>query len=273
MTPKQLKNQAGVTLLLSVMLMAGITVITTTIGFFVIQEIRTSRSATLTEPSIIAAEGAGEQSLFRVKKGTGSTSTLSSCSSSLAYTKQDGTSATSGAGTKTIVRKCESPSVGTFKIKAGEPLVVFLYDINNINGNLCMESGTCPSASADSAGTGSQLYSSINIRYISGGFALPVNIETLDDVSLPVGGSLSVGATGTYSIPINIIGSTDERLKIILEPSAGSATVEISTVGSAPGLPDFQTVDAEGCTAIVNISDCDQSREAYKRRINITIPR
>jgi hypothetical protein len=268
------KNEDGVTLLMSVMMMSGIAIITSTVAFFVVQEIRNSRSSALTEPAIIAAEAASEQGIFRVKR-LNSTTPLTSCATA-GYTLTDGTTAvTADNASGTIIKKCEASSSAAFQFTEENPLEVFFYDVNNINGNLCMEQTCSTSATADIGGTGAQIYSSIIVKYVSGTGNLPVELETLDGVSSGIIGPaiLDVGQSGTYTIPINIIGSLDERLKLSIQPTSGSATVEISTTGSATGVPDFQTLNAEACVGFGSITNCDSSTESYKRRINVTIPR
>jgi hypothetical protein len=257
------KPEEGIALLLTVMMISGIAIITITVAFFVMQEVRISRSSTLTEPAIVAAETAGEQGIFTIKRGTFNTA----CTGAT-YTQLDGT--TSGGSSNTRIKKCITTVPATFQFSAAEPLTFFLYDPTNVNGNLCMETdAVCP---AGGNGVGSQLFSSVIIRYSTGSWAVNVAIETLDGVSVQ-NTTLNPGITGTYAISRDILGSADERLQVTLTPTAGTSTVEVSTTGVYTGLPDYQTVDAEGCVGLASITNCNDTSELYKRRINITLPR
>lgn len=258
-------NQDGVTLILALLIMSGIAIITVTVSFFVIQEIRASRASTLTEPAIIAAETAGERGIYQIKRaGVGSVLT---CSESIPYTQLSGVT---GGSTNTRVRTCLDFIPAVFELGLNqEPLDFYLYDPANINGNLCLETGTCDPATG--LGQGSQIYSAVNVRYLNGTSNVRINIVTLDGVSV-VNTLISPGTNPSFIIPANIAGSTDERLRVTLTPTSGNVTIEVSTSGTITGLPDYRTVDAQGCVAKTNITNCESTNEIYKRRMNITVP-
>jgi hypothetical protein len=248
--------EQGVTLLMSILIMASLFIITLTITFFTIQELRQSRANALSEPSIVAAETGGEQGIWLLKRSTFS----DQCPADGSY-QVDGT--TSGSS-RVRMAKCVSYEAATFELKPSEDFVFFLYDPTNINGNLCMErnSPTCD---------GAQLYSSVNFTHVDGGFAVTADIYTLDGVLV---GQTIIPTSGTLtSINIirDIVGSTDERLRVTLR-SPDYATVTVDTEGDIGGMPDFPTVDSEGCSAHANVPDCNEQSEVFKRRINITVP-
>jgi hypothetical protein len=264
---KKNSKQDGITLILTVMMVSGIAVITSTVAFFVVQEIRNSRTSRLSEPAIIAAETAGEQGIYLFKHG----SPIPNCGSAN-YTGTDGTST---ASADTLLKKCIASQPVSFSFNNSQPLTLFLYDPINVNGNTCLEDdAVCP---ADGNGSGNQLYSQFILDYRSGTNNIEVDIVTLDGVAYVADDLVGPGTLQTYNIDRNILGSNDERLMITLTPSASStepSTVQISTAGLWTGLPDYQTVDASGCRSPNSITDCDTgSSEVTKRRINITLPR
>jgi hypothetical protein len=246
----------GVTLLLAVMIMAAVLVISITVAFFVVQEIKNSRASILTEPAIIAAETAGEQGIYRVKRSSFNTD----CASA-AYTQLSGST---GGSTSIRTKTCIVYDKAVFELSSDDPapLEFYLYDPADVNGNLCMETSSC---------TGDQLYSSLIIKHILGNSSVYVNIVTLDgsNVATQV---ISPGSTNNFPIPRDILASTDERLKVTVLPTFGSATLEVNTTGVHTGLPDYRTIDAQGCVARTNIADCETNPETFNRRINITVP-
>ena len=266
--PNKKNREDGITLILTVIMVSGIAVITSTVAFFVVQEIRNARSSRLAEPAIVAAESAGEQGLFLIKQGA----SVPACGSSVQYTEPDGSSGPSD----TLILKCISTQPATFTFTNSNPVTFFLYDPNDVNGNTCMEDdAVCPS---DGNGTGNQLFTQVIIDYVNGTNSLDVKIDTLDGVTYLPSATILPGNTGTYIIDRNIVGSNDERLMVTLTPSATTSnpsTVDVSTAGLYTGLPDYQTIDASGCRSSTNnITNCDTaSDEVFKRRINITLPR
>lgn len=251
-------NQAGVTLLLSFLIMAGLMIITLTVTFFAVQELRQSRTSSLSEPSIVAAETGGEQGLWLIKRST----FADQCDDGTNYYQIDGT--TSG-NSKVRQSKCVSYGPATFELQPDEEFVFFLYDPTNINGNLCMEENppTCD---------GAQLYDTIFFDYIAGNFAVTVDVVTLDNVFVGSTTLSSGVASSNLLIDRDIIGSTDERLRVVMR-SPDHATVKVNPTGSIEGMPDFPTIDSIGCSAHSNIPDCEIDSEVFKRRINITVPR
>lgn len=250
-------DQDGVTLLLAVMIMSGVLVISVTVAFFVVQEVKNARSSVLTEPAIIAAETAGEQGIYRIKRDAFNVN----CATAQ-YTDIDGltTAGTSPVRTKTCVAFV--PAVFELSSNDPAPLEFYLYDPTNVNGNLCMEASSC---------AGAQLYQTLIIKHLVGNSNVYVNIVTLDGASVATQ-LISPSSTNTFNIPRDILSSNDERLKVTVLPTFGNATLEVSTTGVYTGLPDYRTIDAQGCSSRTEVSNCETGPETYNRRINITVP-
>jgi len=242
----QSHNEAGVTLLIAVLVMAGLTLITLSVGAFAIQEIRSSRAVTLTEPAIAAAETAGEQGLWAIKRGA----SLPTCP---AVTSQN-------LG-NTLINLCKSYGEARFTLDAGVPFVFYLYDPDNINSNTCNTEDFDPSCGGD------QLYEEITLDQKSGSLQTDIQIDTVDGV-IVTSESLSPGADTTINIPASVPGSSDLRFKVTLV-SAGDATLEVNT---NRGMPTFPTVDATGCSSKSAVSSCSTAgQEIFSRRINVTV--
>jgi hypothetical protein len=263
-------DQSGVTLLLSVLILAGMFIITVTVTFFAIQELRASRANQLTEPAIVAAETSGEQGVWLIKRNyTAFTDTCPADDT----TQVDGTTSAPG---KIVTTRCVTYDKALFQLGPSEAKDFYLYDPADINGNLCMNADNPPGGAACDGG---QLYKKIEFSMASGSFALNAAAVTVDGQTF-VGSSVTVptsGSVATITIPDPIPGAADERLRVtVTNPSSStSASVNVTTSGGVlTGLPDYPTVDATGCSALVNVSDCDDDNsEIFKRRINVTVPR
>jgi uncharacterized protein (UPF0333 family) len=267
-----LGNENGVTLLLSVLIVSAMVIITLTVSFFAIQELRASRSSTLSEPAIVAAETAGEQGIWMIKRNT----FADTCPASNP-TQINGTTNSTGSGASTtITTKCVSYGPAILELVPGEDKSFFLYDPNDINGNKCMNEVYTPNSNTGCSGR--RMYKNIIITHTSGPFSVNVSAVTVSGNTF-AGSSIVVspGNTGTITIPDSIPGASNEVLKVTVS-SYEYATVSVTTEADAAvavysGMPDFPTVDAEGCASLSNIPDCDELGEVFKRRINITVPR
>ncbi len=239
-----LKNQSGVTLLISILVMSGLALISLAVGTFAIQELRASRADIVSEPAIAAAETAGEQGLWAIKRNT----TLINCNSG-----QTAANLSNGA----VVNSCKSYGSATINLKANTPLAIFLYDPNNINGDI------------DLLG---YPYNNLTVVHQSGQFQVNINVVRLDGT--PVGAqplSVSPGGTGVVNIPA--VGSTNPqtegRMQVTLQ-STGDATIVVNT---NQGMPTYPTIKAGGCAARTSITNCSTAgRELYSRSIEITVP-
>lgn len=258
--PRAQDPQAGVTLLLSVLIMSAVAVITITISFFVIQEIKSSRATVLTEPAIIAAESAGERGVYLLKRGA----SLASCTAPPLYAQVD------PGSIEVIMRPCVSYGAATLELKDGEVRTLYLYDPADIHGNTSMRDAQNQS-----------LITQIFVQHLSGGNSVVVTVQSLDKSVTLAGTPLTLvpNANAVIPVPGDIPGTSDERLLVSLTTTAGNATVVINTAGAlGGGIPDYRTVDGTGCSSGANIAGCDpaagalQPNEVFKRRINVTVP-
>lgn len=263
---QEFKQQEGVAILISVLLISGIAIISSTIAFFLIQEVRSNRATYLTEPAIIGAESAAERGIYNLKRG----STVTSCNSNPAFTNID-------PGSRVRYRNCLTATKATFQFDHTQDLILYLYDPANINGNFCMENDlVCP---ADGNGTGTQLYTSLNVQHISGGI-VTVTLESFDQLWTTTR-LVNPGALERIEILRNLPNSNDERIRITIS-SGGPATVQIDAgfpppdprgIGIYQGLPNYTTIDAEACYPYnVSGTTCDMAGEVYTRRVNVTVP-
>jgi hypothetical protein len=243
-------SQAGVTLLLAVMIMSGITLITITVGFFAVQEIRASRASYLSEPAIIAAETAGEQGIWNIKRELTS---LSQCSTApITSSTQLG----NGSG----YNACRRYGTVTIDLEAGTPFSFYLYNPNDREGDFDLDAYP---------------FRKLRVTYVSGSQNIYVAASRLTGTSI---GSVSVNSA-LVSQDINIspvATNTEGRVKVTLT-SPGDAVVEVTsfsdTAGTTEiGLPDYPTIQATGCQAGGGSSNCGAAGDMAKRSIEILVP-
>lgn len=251
------ESQAGITLLMSVLVVSTLFLISIAVTTLVVQEIRATRSTRLTEPAIIAAESAGEQGLF-IYKQTG-VDIPRSCTPATGYTS----TVSGGCGNSAVrVSKTISYDAVIIPLTPSEVKVIYLYDPAAKDTNTTMMIGADP------------VYDTFALRHVTGTTPVDVSIETLDGV--PVAGSnVNRKTTGTFIVN-SVIGSTDKRMKVTITAGASPTTVELSTSGyySWDGIPDYPTIQAEACSAPTSISSCSAvGTEVYRRRLDITVPR
>lgn len=237
-------SQKGVTLLLATFIMAGVTLTILAIAAFAIQEVRSSRAIALTEPAISAAESAGEQGLWALKRSDN----LSVCP----------TATSQNLGANTLSSVCKSYGSAVIDVKAGIPFVFYLYNPNNINGD---------------ADLLDYPYSSMTVAYVSGSTSVGINVLRLDNGSdgiSPSSSTVSSSVNPTQVVSISPVSEGAEgRMKVTLT-SSGDTTVNVDT---NQGMPTFPTVDATGCSARGAVSSCTGSAlELFTRRIKVTVP-
>lgn len=263
-------RQAGVTLLLAVMVMAGITLIAVTVAFLAIQEIRVSRADLYSQQAITAAQAGAEEGLWDMKRPDNGT--LPQCTSSVTDTNLQ-----AAAGSF-----CKSYDNGaTINLEVNKPYFVYLYDPDDPNG--------------DSDLTGmTNTYTCLTADWLTGGsHNINVYLTRLDGT--PVGdksqpatfnrtstAGLSPCDGNRHQLTINNLqGPSNQDNRMILklvycEGGAGctadeSASVTVNTNGGMPTLP---TIDATGCAGAITPSDnCTATgQEQFNRRINVTVP-
>ena len=252
----QTSSEDGVTLLLSVFILAAISLISMAVGFFALQEIRASRAVLYSEPAITAAESGGEIGLWTVKRAVG---TLSDCPDVDSY----------NIGNSRI-DLCKTYGSATLDIQANTTQYIYLYDVNDINGNLCMNQTY--TVGVHSGCGGGALYTNLSFVRRSGTNNVTITAKDLagNNVGLPsytLG--TSPGSTVSINVPDPIPASNDERMVITLT-SVSNATVEVNS--SPRGLPDTATVSSAGCSSNSPLTNCSGVEEIFKRRIEITVP-
>lgn len=243
MTYKPYHNQAGVTLLLAILIMAGLALITLAIGSFAIQELRASRAVVITEPAITAAETGAESGLWAVKRNA----SLPTCP----------TLSTERLGNNSLVNSCITYSSANVNLNPGTPYSFYLYDPNNINGD--MDLSGYP-------------YQYIDITYVSGSFQVAVSAQRLNASTTGLTPpTTTVNPGGTARISVSPVTSGSEgRIKVTLSTS-GNVTV---TISSDRGIPSIPTVDTLACNSRTQLSNCNQNnQESFSRRIQVTVPK
>lgn len=265
-------SESGITLLLSILIMSGIFLISVTVSFFAIQEIRASRSSMLTEPAITAADAGAEQGIWTVKRGD--ITSLPTCNP----TSPSGTSLSGSV----VAVKCLRYSSVTMDLLAGQPTMLYFYDPEDVNGNLCM---TQSYTSGQFAGcSGYQIFQNITMSFAASSIVLTVDARTLDGLPFPGWDNQSLlsnpSSPSVISVPSSVSGSNDYRFILTVTPNS-NVTVTLDATGRdhagvvRNGLPDYPTVDAMGCTSRGTVAtDCTSAAgDVYRRRLNITVPR
>lgn len=232
-------SQQGVTLLFSTFVMSAVAIITITVGFFAVQELKASKSVVLAEPAIIAAETAGETGLWDIYRQG---SMPPDCTAPGIPTELLDSS-------RSLNMKCMSYGSAVLDIRAGVNLVFYLYDPNDLNGNL------------------NPGYQWMTVTYKFGSFALNVRIERLDAILVSSTTISPGGQAEQITLPTNP--ADDNRFKVILS-SSGSVTAEFNT---NLGMPDFPTLNAEGCTSVADPNFCLTNADSFRRRLHILVPR
>ncbi|MBI4049497.1 MAG: hypothetical protein HY395_01620 [Candidatus Doudnabacteria bacterium] len=236
---RQISNikQAGVTMLFAVFVIASVSIISLTVGYFAIQEIRASRAVALSEPAIMAAETAGEEGLWLIKRSSG----VANCSS--------GQQQEVLVDSKTVVSKCIEYDNAVVNVRFGKPFTFYLYDPNDINGNL------------------NPGFENIVVTHVSGSVAASVIVQRIDGSNVSTTNVLSDSDPVTIDLPTSPL--DDNRFKVTAS-SSGSITLDINT---NLGMPDYPTLAAEGCAArSTDVGSCGTDLEAFKRRLNIIVP-
>jgi len=236
--------EQGITLLLATLILAGVTLTILAIAAFTIQEIRASRAIALTEPAISAAESAGEQGLWALKRSDN----LELCPSAVSQ----------NLGANTLSSLCKSYDSATIDVKAGVPFVFYLYNPTDINGDVDLHDYP---------------YTSLVVSYVSGSTTVNVNIARIDGVSTgitPPSSNVDSSVNPMQTVSIAAVpADTEGRMKVTLT-SAGNVTLNVDT---NRGMPTFPTVDATGCSSRSAVSSCTGgTQELFTRRIKVTVP-
>ena len=243
-------DQRGVTLMIAILVMAGIVLITVSVSFFAISEIRASRAVFLSEPAMAAATSGGEKGIWTIKRvGVGSITNCANGSNS------------STLNNNSKVDICTFYQSATIHLLPNTPYTFYLYNPNDING--------------DPGLLNWPIYY-FDMIYKTGSFAVNATIDRIvpvnpafnktGAVSTPAGSVTRIDGLDANTTDPNT-GNLERRMKVVLQ-STGDVTVEVNT---NQGMPDFPTVDSSGCVGS-NISNCNSILETFKRRINVMVP-
>jgi len=257
-------NQAGVTLLMAIFVMSGLTLIAITIAYLAIRDIRNSRAITLSEPAMAAAQSAGEEGIWNLKRAV----SFPKCKDS--QNKDSGNLANTNYWSAQSY--CKSFGDTTFNLKANSPFTFYLYDPDNINGDTDLRHSNVN----DPSQVTPPYYNTLTVTNQSSAFSVNVYTTRLDDSAIgaqPV--NVPPGQTRTVN---NLSGpqGSDNRIKIklIYCNGCGGSTADGNVlVTTDAGMPTIPTIDATGCAqkkpGASNVCDAP---EFYNRRINITVP-
>jgi hypothetical protein len=247
-------NQAGVTLLIAVLILAGLTLISLSIATFTIQELRASRAIILSEPAIGAAESASEAGIWAIKRNTA----LIDCTSGTTSSTLTNNSA---------VSTCKSYGAATLEIKAGVALEFYLYDPNDPNGDIDLQGcGTCPEPSTNPAGF---RYNTLTVTNQTGTNNVDVTVNRVDGTPVVLTASVPPDRSPHDFFMPDVTPGEEGRMLVRLE-SIVDATILVNT---NQGMPNFPTIHSTGCSSKAANVDCSStSQELFSRKIQVTVP-
>lgn len=213
-----MKNQEGVTLIISIVLLAAVTFISFSISTIAIREIGVSRLILRSEPAISGANSGGEVGLYKLLRETGGTTT-------------SGNLSLSGASYD-LVTKLYDNDPTAFTVASAEILNIGLYNPENINDK-------------------SQLYQSFDLTN-TGQNAFRVSVASW---STPKTVFCSQTVPPGQSIPTcTLVFAGDGRYLISVDPSGAAAAGTISalhTDGSRGAPATTPTLDVTGTSGTV----------------------
>jgi hypothetical protein len=248
----QNSSEAGVTMLLAVLIMSGLTLIATTLAFLAVNQIRASRAALVTEPAYLAAKTGGEEALWKAKRSD-DLSTLPDCS-----TTPTSQSISSSNSYNTY---CKSFGAGTYDLTAANtssnPVTVLIYDPDDPNGNNSLL-GMSPK------------YTTLTFTYKSG-FSSQAQVARLDGSSTGLSASSCNVSSASPTCQINITdvsSSSDEGRILISLTASGAGSVDVNT---NRGLPSNLNIASSACSARkITLTNCSSaSQEIYNRKVEI----
>jgi len=250
-------RQAGVTLLLAILILSSITLVTVAISAFAIQELRSSRAITISEPAVNAAETGSEQSLWAIKRDGVLPNCLFSSTNQNLYSS------------RSLVTSCRSYGNQIFSLSAGVSQQFLLYDPEDPIGDIDLQgcSGCIP-ASTNPAG---YQYNTLTIKNNSTTTGVSVNLSRIDDTTTglsQISFLLNQGETQTVTIS-PVVPGTEGRIQVTMQ-SSQAATVDVNT---DKGVPSNLNLEASGCSSKGTISNCsDATQELSSRKIKVTLP-
>lgn len=206
-----MKNQQGVTLVVAVVLLAGVTFVSFSISTVIIREIASARLVLLTEPAISGANSGGEIGLFRFLREIGGTST-------------SGSTPQSNATYQVTPDLYDDPYV--FNIANGAKIRVGLFD-------------------AETTTKQTNNYQSVTITSTANN-PFEVAVYSWDDTKNSYCAKQTISQNGQYSCSLNAV---DDRYIIEIEPTGNNASGQISAIRNdgSRGIPsDSPNMDVLG---------------------------
>ena len=257
----RIKQQSGVTLLISILIMSGIVLISLAVAAFTIREIRNSRAVALTEPALGAAESGGEQALWELKRGN-NPSALPDCPT------QSGSNLTTN---NIRTEYCLTYGAALLDLEPGVEKQILLYDANDQNGNICMNVNY--TVGQHSGCSGAAIFSSISFQRISGTGAIDIAVTDLvgnPAVSPASQSTFSLNNDNIRTVDIDdpISDSNDERLRIRL---LSTAPARVRVTSSPVGLPDYPIIRSSGCSSKGAVGAGCTGNEVFNRNLELGV--
>lgn len=241
-----MKNQKGVTLLLSILILSGLALVAAAVTAFTVQEIRSSRATELTEPGYAAAEAGIEQGLWDYKRND--ISAIAHCNTNpplVAY------------NTVSDVRYCKSFGGGSFDITS-TPIDILLYNPDDPNGDVDLLDQNQVS-----------YYSYVGVRN-TGNISIQAQILRFDGTLIASDSSILPGDPEERFTIAAVSPSSEGRLIVRLSTVSGATTAFVDT---NQGLPDVVNITSLGCNTKSATTSCaaNTDLELFNRKIEVNL--
>ena len=248
---KSADRQAGVTLLLTILLLAALSTIVFSLAAVSLNEVRTSSDVTISEPVITADEAVNEDVMFAVVWGKGSVS--ATCATPSAFSFPNGNNGT------VLVNGCTASYLNNpytlSGLAANAAQSYVLYNPADISGTNCPNNGTnCPGYTSiritQNTGTSSNIY-----------LCLWATVGCNPNTDFAPS-ALSAGASWPTAGPQVL--DPNQRYQLVILNGATVADFSIATTtndGTNHGLPSGTTV-----------SNVTGTSEGITRRLQSTVP-
>ena len=219
-------RQAGITLLLTILILAALSTIVFGLAAVTLNEIRTSADVALSDPVITADEAVNEDAMYAMVRGSAKGTISSNCGSPSTFTVNG-----------VAVSACALvyyPDPYTFSVPAGSKQTFQLFNPSDWEGTSCSTHGTnCPGYTSVSIVENSGSSTNVYLCYVATSGCDPANdigVTGLSTGSPWTSGSLS--GTSQYQLVVDNTGSG----------SAANFTVTTTTTAApAYGLPSGTT--------------------------------
>lgn len=198
---KNSKNQDGVTLVISIVLLAAVTFISFSLSTIIIREVGAARLLLQSEPAISGAEAGVEVGIYQLFRETGTIS---------------GSGNLPGSGASYVITPDLYDNPYKFT-NATSTLQVALYDPTN----------------PDNQAAG---YGTVKVTNSAGSNPIKADVFSYADLKVPVCSSPSIPAGNSYTCPASgTLQSADDRYLVQISVTAGTASGEVDTTDDAGG--------------------------------------